>query len=89
MKITRVVKKDENNVVVYLENDEKLFLTYEVFLKNGLRKDTEIPADHFQFLIRENQKYHSRIEHFHTLAEDIIPFSNSVQNFARKNMIKT
>jgi regulatory protein len=58
MKITRVVKKDENNVVVYLENDEKLFLTYEVFMKNGLRKDTEIPADHFQFLIRENQKYH-------------------------------
>jgi regulatory protein len=58
MKITRVVKKDENNVVVYLENDEKLFLTYEVFMKNGLRKDTEIPADHFQFLIREHQKYH-------------------------------
>ena len=58
MKITRIVKKDENNVVVYLDNDEKLFLTYEVFMKNGLRKNDEIPADHFQFLVRENQKYH-------------------------------
>ena len=58
MKITRVVKKDENNVIVYLDNNEKLFLTYEVFMKNGLRKDREIPADHFNFLIGENQKYH-------------------------------
>lgn len=58
MKITRVVKKDESNVVIYLDNDEKLFLTYEVFMKNGLRKNDEIPADHFQLLIRENQKYH-------------------------------
>ena len=58
MKITRIVKKDENNVIVYLDNDEKLFLTYEVFMKNGLRKNDEIPADHFQYLIRENQRYH-------------------------------
>ncbi len=58
MKITRIVKKDENNVIVYLDNDEKLFLTYEVFMKNGLRKDDEIPTDHFQRLVRENQKYH-------------------------------
>ncbi|HKI77917.1 MAG TPA: regulatory protein RecX [Ignavibacteriaceae bacterium] len=58
MKIIRVVKKDENNVVVYLDNDEKLYLTYEVFLKNGLRKDKEVPEGHFDFLVKENQKYH-------------------------------
>ena len=64
MKITRIVKKDEKNIVVYLDNDEKLFLTYEVLLKNGLRKDREIPADHFQFLIRENQKHHIKQKAF-------------------------
>ena len=64
MKITRIVKKDEKNVVVYLDNEEKLFLTYEVLLKNGLRKDRDIPADHFQFLIRENQKHHIKQKAF-------------------------
>ncbi len=68
MTITRVVKKDENNVVVYLDNDEKLYLTYEVFMKNGLRKDSEIPEDHFQFLIRENQKFHIRQKAFSFIA---------------------
>jgi len=58
MKIVRVAKKDENNVIVYLDNDEKLFLSYEVFLKNGLRKNIEIPDGHFDLLIEENQKHH-------------------------------
>jgi regulatory protein len=58
MKITRIVKKNEKNIIVYLDNNEKLYLTYEVLLKNGLRKDREIPEDHFQSLIRENQKHH-------------------------------
>ena len=64
MKIIRIVKKDEKNVMIYLDNDEKLFLTYEVLLKNGLRKDREIPEDHFQFLIRENQKHHIKQKAF-------------------------
>lgn len=64
MKITRIVKKDEKNVVVYLDNEEKLFLTYEVLLKNGLRKDREISADHLKFLIRENQKHHIKQKAF-------------------------
>ncbi len=68
MKITRIVKKDDNNVVVYFDNDEKFFLTYEVLLKNGLRKNAEIPADHFAFLIRENQKYHIRQKAFSYIA---------------------
>jgi regulatory protein len=64
MKIIRVVKKDENNVIVYLDNDEKLYLSYEVFFKNGLRKDSELPVDHFKFLIRENQKHHIKQKAF-------------------------
>lgn len=68
MKITRIAKKDENNVAIYLDNDEVLFLTYEVFLKNGLKKNVEIPADHFDFLIRENQKYHIKKKAFSLIA---------------------
>jgi regulatory protein len=57
MKIERVVKKDDENVVIWLDNQEKLFLSYEVFLKNRLNKDMEISEDGFSALIRENQKY--------------------------------
>lgn len=57
MKIERVVKKDDENVIIYLDNQEKLFLSYEVFLKNRLRKDMEITEDGFSFLVKENQKY--------------------------------
>lgn len=57
MKIERVVKKDDENVIVYLDNQEKLYLSYEVFLQNRLSKDMEISEDGFSFLIRENQKY--------------------------------
>ncbi len=57
MKIDKIVKKDDENVIVYLDNEEKLFLSYEVFLKNRLRKDMEITEDGFSFLVGENQKY--------------------------------
>ena len=57
MIITRVVKKDDTNVIVYLDNNEKLYLSYEVFLRNGLRKDLEIPDGHFDLLIKENQRH--------------------------------
>lgn len=57
MKIERVVKKDDENVVIWLDNREKLFLSYEVFLKNRLKKDMDISEDGFSALIRENQKY--------------------------------
>ncbi len=58
MRIDKVIKKDERNVTVYLDNDEKLYLSYEVFLKNGLRKNMEISEGHFSLLVKENQIYH-------------------------------
>jgi regulatory protein len=60
MLIERLVKKDETTVIVYLDNGDKLYLSYEVVLKNGLRKGTEISEDRFDFLIRHNKKYHIR-----------------------------
>lgn len=58
MRIVKVSKKDEQNVIVYLDSDEKLYLSYEVFLENGLKKNDEISESRFSFLVRENQKYH-------------------------------
>ena len=57
MIVEKIEKKDSINVIVLLDNNQKLFLAYEVLLKNGLRKGSEISESHFEFLIRENQKY--------------------------------
>jgi regulatory protein len=57
MKILKVVKKDSKNVAVHLDNDQVLFINYEIFLKNGLRKDEEISESRFDFLIKENQRF--------------------------------
>ncbi|MFO7448398.1 MAG: regulatory protein RecX [Ignavibacteriaceae bacterium] len=58
MKILNITKKDEKNVVVHLDNDEKLFLSYEVLMKNGLKKNDEVSESRFSFLVNQNQLYH-------------------------------
>jgi hypothetical protein len=60
MVISRIEKKDNTNVIIYLDNDEKIYLAYEIVLKNGLRKGVEISESHYNFLIRENQKFFIR-----------------------------
>lgn len=60
MIIDRIAKKDDSTVIIYLDNGEKLFLSYEVLLKSGLRKGTEISPDRFNFLVLQNRKYFIR-----------------------------
>ncbi len=67
MKVQRLLKKDENNVIVYLDNGNKLYLTKEVIMMNGLRKNQEISEDHFSFLINENKKFHIKQRAFRLL----------------------
>ena len=67
MKIERVLKKDEKNVTLVLDNDEKLFLAFEVFIKSGLRKNDEISESRFTSLIEENQTYHLKQKAFRLL----------------------
>ena len=67
MKIQRILKKDENNVIVYLDNGDKLYLTQEVIMMNGLRKNQEISESHFSFLINENKKFHIKQRAFRLL----------------------
>jgi regulatory protein len=67
MKIERVLKKDEKNVSIILDNNEKLFLAYEVFIKSGLRKNDEISESRFSSLIEENQIYFLKQKAFRLL----------------------
>ena len=71
MVIARIQKKNDNNVVVLLDNDQKLFLSYEVLLKNGLRKGSEVSESHFDFLVKENQKYFIKQKAFALLGKRI------------------
>jgi regulatory protein len=67
MRIEKVLKKDEKNVTLILDNNEKLFLSYEVYLKSGLRKNEEISDSRFSILIEENQLFHIRQKAFRLL----------------------
>ena len=67
MKIEKVVKKDEKNVIIFFDNEEKLILAYEIFLKNGLRKNDEISESRFSLLIEQNQLYFLKQKALHLL----------------------
>jgi regulatory protein len=84
MKIERVVKKDDENVVIWLDNQEKLFLSYEVFLKNRLKKDMEISEDGFSFLIKENQKYFIKKKAFQFLGRRLHSYNELKIKLLRK-----
>ena len=58
MKIIRVVRKDEKNVIVYFDNDVKLILSEDVFYNSGLRKDDEVSEDRYSFFIEQNILFH-------------------------------
>ena len=88
MKIERVVKKDDENVIVYLDNSEKLYLSYEVFLKNRLRKDMEISEDGFSFLVKENQKYFIKKKAFDYLGSRLHSYNELKLKLLRKKYDK-
>ena len=88
MKIERVVKKDDENVIVYLDNEEKLYLSYEVFLQNRLSKDMEISEDGFSFLVRENQKYFIKRKAFDFLGRRLHSYNELRLKLLRKKYDK-
>ena len=58
MIINRVVRKDEKNVAIYFENNEKLILSEDTFYSSGLRKGDEVSEDRYSFFIEQNILYH-------------------------------
>ena len=58
MIISRVVRKDEKNVAIYFDDNEKLILSEDTFYNSGLRKGDEVSEDHYFFFIEQNILYH-------------------------------
>jgi len=67
MKVNRIAKKDSANVIIEFDNGEPLFLSVEIFMKSGLRKNDEISEDRFLFLVRENRIFHIKQRAFRYL----------------------
>ena len=67
MKVSKIVKKDARNVIIYFDNDEVLFLSVDIFYKSGLKKNDEISDDRFSSLIKENRLFHIKQRAFRYL----------------------
>jgi regulatory protein len=67
MKIISIERKDERTRIIHLDNNEILFLSNEVFIKNGLRKNDEISEVLFNSLIRENKLFYLKQKAFKLL----------------------
>jgi regulatory protein len=68
MRIVKIAKKGINSVEVCFDDDQSLVLSYEIFLKNGLRKSDEISESHFLFLKNEDEKYQIKRKSYNYLA---------------------
>ena len=66
MKIETIAKV-KNSIKITLDNGEKLFLRYEVFLKNGIRKEDELSEEEIARLIRQNQFFYVKESAFRFL----------------------
>jgi regulatory protein len=68
MNITKVAKKGTNNVEIHFDDGQTLILSYEIFLKNGLRRNDEVSESHFLFLKTENEKFQIKQKSYNYLA---------------------
>jgi regulatory protein len=68
MIVEKITKKDSRNVVIHFDNDEKLIINLEVFIKSGLKKGMGVSSDRFSFLIDENRRYYVKLRAIRLLA---------------------
>jgi regulatory protein len=57
MKIVKAKKIGRNRVELIIDNDQKVSLAYEVFLKNQVKLGQEISTEFLSLLLDEDQKY--------------------------------
>ena len=67
MRIERILKKGKANVLIEFDNNEKLILALEVFMKSGLGKNDNLSVDRFSSLITENRLFFIRQRAFRLL----------------------
>jgi len=58
MKVIRILRKDDKNVVIHFDNDDKLIISEDVFYNSGLRKGDEISGDRYSFFVERNKIYY-------------------------------
>lgn len=58
--ITSIKKKGLNEVLIIFEDEQKITVSLETFLKSGLRKNDEISEDRFSFLFQENKIFNCK-----------------------------
>jgi regulatory protein len=57
MKIVKAKRSGRNQVEILFDDDQKISLAYEVFLKNQLKPNQEISKEFQSILLAEDQKY--------------------------------
>jgi hypothetical protein len=60
MKLIRVQKQSSENVNLFFESGEKTVVSYEIFLKSGIRTGDDISDEVFAELKIENEKFQIR-----------------------------
>ena len=58
MKVIRILRKDDKNVIIHFDNDDKLIISEDVFYNSGLRKGDEISGDRYSFFVERNKIYY-------------------------------
>jgi len=71
MKIEKIIRKNNRDIIIYLDNGEEVFLAKEILMKNGLRKNDELSEDKIISLIEENKKYYIKQAAFRYLGKRI------------------
>jgi regulatory protein len=67
MKITGVARKDDKHVIIHLDNDSKLIVDYEVFIKSRLKKNDDLTDEKLSLLSDENEKQKIKTSAFRLL----------------------
>ncbi|MBK7378233.1 MAG: regulatory protein RecX [Ignavibacteriales bacterium] len=57
MTIERIVKRSDESASVFFDDQSEIILSYEVIIKNGLRKGDAVSESLFYLLKDENEKY--------------------------------
>ena len=57
MKIVSAKRSSRNRVEISFENEEKVTLAYEIYLKSGLKINEDIPESQLSSIVSEDQKY--------------------------------
>lgn len=86
--IIRSINKIKDNVHMLLDNDQKIILRYEVFLKNGFRKGDEISENDIADVIRQNQLFYIKESAYRILGRRLHSYKELERKLASRKYDK-